>query len=71
MSFMLLPDPAQTGPPVLLIHGYGASAYHWRYQFKELVAAGFNVFALDLIGFGLSEKVRACSPPLLGMFIAV
>ncbi|GAX81269.1 hypothetical protein CEUSTIGMA_g8701.t1 [Chlamydomonas eustigma] len=38
------------------LHCYGASLYHWRYQFKALSDAGFQVFALDLIGFGLSEK---------------
>jgi pimeloyl-ACP methyl ester carboxylesterase len=43
-------------PPVLLVHGYGASTYHWRYQFKALSDAGFEVFAIDLLGFGLSEK---------------
>jgi pimeloyl-ACP methyl ester carboxylesterase len=43
------------GPPVLLIHGYGASAYHWRYQIPAL-AQNYRVFALDLLGFGWSEK---------------
>eukprot|EP00878_Enallax_costatus_P016153 GHUV01016943.1.p1 GENE.GHUV01016943.1~~GHUV01016943.1.p1 ORF type:complete len:219 (+),score=47.63 GHUV01016943.1:213-869(+) len=43
------------GPPVLLIHGYGASAYHWRYQIPAL-ARNYQVFALDLLGFGWSEK---------------
>jgi pimeloyl-ACP methyl ester carboxylesterase len=44
------------GPPVLLIHGYGASAYHWRYQLPALADAGYQVYALDLLGFGLSTK---------------
>jgi pimeloyl-ACP methyl ester carboxylesterase len=43
------------GPPVLLIHGYGASAYHWRYQIPAL-AQHYRVYALDLLGFGWSEK---------------
>ena len=43
-------------PPVLLVHGYGASTYHWRYQYKSLTDAGYEVWALDLLGFGLSEK---------------
>lgn len=45
-----------TGPPVLLIHGYGASAYHWRYQLPALAEAGYQVYAMDLLGFGLSTK---------------
>jgi pimeloyl-ACP methyl ester carboxylesterase len=44
------------GPPVLLIHGYGASAYHWRYQIPALAQQGYRVYALDLLGFGWSEK---------------
>jgi pimeloyl-ACP methyl ester carboxylesterase len=42
-------------PPLLLIHGFGASVYHWRYNIPEL-ARKYRVFAIDLLGFGLSEK---------------
>lgn len=44
------------GPTVLLIHGFGASAYHWRHNIPALVDAGCRVFAVDLLGFGLSDK---------------
>ncbi|CAA7397740.1 unnamed protein product [Spirodela intermedia] len=44
-----------SGPPVVLIHGFGASAFHWRYNVPEL-AKQYKVYALDLIGFGWSEK---------------
>ncbi|KAF5829848.1 Alpha/Beta hydrolase protein, partial [Dunaliella salina] len=44
-------------PPVLLIHGYGASAYHWRYNIPEL-AKHHRVYALCLLGFGWSEKAQ-------------
>lgn len=43
------------GPAVLLIHGFGASAYHWRKNIPEL-AQSCRVYALDLIGFGRSAK---------------
>eukprot|EP00249_Psilotum_nudum_P016328 c25768_g1_i3 orf=102-1229(+) len=43
------------GLPVLLIHGFGASVFHWRYNVPEL-AKNFRVFAMDLLGFGLTEK---------------
>ncbi|MQL88738.1 hypothetical protein Taro_021305 [Colocasia esculenta] len=43
------------GPPVVLIHGFGASAFHWRYNIPEL-AKQYKVYALDLLGFGWSEK---------------
>ncbi|CAM9458368.1 unnamed protein product [Heterosigma akashiwo] len=42
-------------PPVLLIHGFGASHFHWRYNIPEL-SKDYRVFAIDLIGFGLSDK---------------
>eukprot|EP01035_Chromulina_nebulosa_P017103 gene17103-22617_t len=41
--------------PLILIHGFGASVYHWRYNIPEL-AKNYHVFALDLLGFGLSDK---------------
>eukprot|EP01039_Chlorochromonas_danica_P006465 gene6463-7129_t len=44
-----------TKPPVLLIHGFGASAYHWRYNIPYL-SRKYNVFAIDLLGFGWSDK---------------
>lgn len=47
---------SRTKKPVLLVHGYGASTYHWRYQYSALVEAGYEVWAIDLLGFGLSEK---------------
>jgi hypothetical protein len=33
----------------------GASAFHWRYQIAEL-GRTHRVFALDLIGFGFTDK---------------
>ena len=46
---------AGTGKPLLLIHGFGASIGHWRKNIPAL-AAGYQVFALDLLGFGGSDK---------------
>lgn len=37
------------------MHGFGASAYHWRYNIVEL-AKKHRVFAIDLLGFGWSDK---------------
>ncbi|XP_016505954.1 uncharacterized protein LOC107823753 isoform X2 [Nicotiana tabacum] len=45
------------GFPVVLIHGFGTSAFHWRYNIPEL-AKKYKVYALDLLGFGWSEKAR-------------
>ena len=47
-------DPA--APPVLLLHGWGASLYMWRDWFAPLAAAGRRAIAVDLTGHGLSDK---------------
>lgn len=46
------------GPPLVLIHGYTASTYVWRSVAPMLADAGFHVIALDLPGFGFSDKPR-------------
>ncbi|EKQ68064.1 putative hydrolase or acyltransferase of alpha/beta superfamily [Leptolyngbyaceae cyanobacterium JSC-12] len=43
------------GPAVVLIHGFGASLGHWRKNFLVL-AESCRVFAIDLLGFGASDK---------------
>ncbi|KNA06238.1 hypothetical protein SOVF_182460 [Spinacia oleracea] len=43
------------GTPIVLVHGFGASAFHWRYNIPEL-AKKYKVYAIDLLGFGWSEK---------------
>ncbi|MDX1932985.1 MAG: alpha/beta fold hydrolase [Capsulimonadales bacterium] len=45
------------GPPLLLIHGIGAgcSSFEWRHVWEPL-AEGHTVYALDLPGFGKSDK---------------
>lgn len=45
-----------TGQPLVLIHGFGASIGHWRKNIPVLAAAGYQVHALDLLGFGDSGK---------------
>jgi len=43
-------------PPVLLLHGWGASVYMWRDWYAPLAAAGRRVIGVDLPGHGLSDK---------------
>ncbi len=45
-----------SGRPLVLIHGFGASIGHWRKNIPVLAEAGYQVFALDLLGFGGSAK---------------
>lgn len=42
-------------PPILLIHGFGAAMDQWRDNIPAL-AAEHTVYAIDLLGFGASEK---------------
>ncbi len=44
------------GRPIVLLHGWGASAYSYRGAIPALSAAGFRVIAPDLPGHGLSDK---------------
>jgi pimeloyl-ACP methyl ester carboxylesterase len=46
---------AGQGPPVMLLHGFGACAYTWRFLAPEL-AKDHRVFTIDLKGYGLSDK---------------
>ncbi|MBM5807378.1 MAG: alpha/beta fold hydrolase [Cyanobacteria bacterium M_surface_10_m2_179] len=43
-------------PALVLIHGFGAASGHWRQNAAELVAAGWCVYAIDLVGFGDSSQ---------------
>ncbi|WP_066375623.1 MULTISPECIES: alpha/beta fold hydrolase [unclassified Anabaena] len=44
-------------PPLLLVHGFGASTDHWRKNITGL-CVDFEVFAIDLLGFGRSAKPK-------------
>ncbi|HAX76023.1 MAG TPA: alpha/beta hydrolase [Cyanobacteria bacterium UBA11372] len=44
-----------SGPAVVLVHGFGASWGHWRKNIPVL-AQNARVYAIDLIGFGGSAK---------------
>ena len=44
-------------PPLLLVHGFGASTDHWRKNIAEL-QNDFEVYAIDLLGFGRSQKPK-------------
>jgi pimeloyl-ACP methyl ester carboxylesterase len=58
-------------PPVLLLHGWGASVYMWRGWFAPLASAGFRPVAVDLPGHGLSDKPGEQGAYSLGRQVAV
>lgn len=47
--------PNQKTAPLILLHGFGASIGHWRHNL-EVLGEHHTVYALDLLGFGASEK---------------
>jgi pimeloyl-ACP methyl ester carboxylesterase len=53
----LVESGSPTGAPVLLVHGYGASAYQWRSLLSALASAGRRVLAPDMPGHGFSQLV--------------
>lgn len=56
LQLRVVESGAASAPPVLLLHGWGASAYMWRDWFAPLAAAGRRAIAMDLPGHGLSDK---------------
>ena len=44
-------------PALLLVHGFGASTDHWRKNIAQL-QEDFQVWAIDLLGFGRSAKPK-------------
>jgi pimeloyl-ACP methyl ester carboxylesterase len=53
-------EQAGEGEPVVLLHGFGASSYSWRKVIPAL-AAGHRVVAIDLNGFGYTQRPRAAA----------
>jgi pimeloyl-ACP methyl ester carboxylesterase len=47
-----------SGPPLVLVHGFGSSTYSWRH-IAPILAAEYRVVAVDLVGFGFSARPQA------------
>lgn len=53
-----LPDQPTVKGKILLIHGLGGSTFSWRNNIQALRDAGYLVVAVDLPGFGYSDRSR-------------
>lgn len=51
----------ESGPPVILLHGFPEFWYGWRAQIPALAAAGFRVLAPDQRGYNLSDKPKGAA----------
>lgn len=54
--FESAPSDGSAGTPLLLLHGLGDHAESWAPQIPALARAGFHVYALDLLGYGRSDR---------------
>lgn len=50
---------AGSGPLVLMVHGFPEGWYSWRHQIGPIAAAGFTACAIDVRGYGGSDKPPA------------
>ena len=50
----------ESGEAVVLVHGFGGNADHWRRTSNALSARGRRVFAIDLLGYGYSDSPIRC-----------
>lgn len=44
------------GRPVVLLHGFPTSTFLWRHVGPELAARDYTAFAIDLLGYGESDR---------------
>lgn len=51
-------------PPVICIHGFGGNADQFRKNMPALAANGYRTYAIDLLGYGYSDKPN---PKLYGV----
>ena len=57
-GFRLFVRRGGAGKPLLLIHGFPTSSFDWAAMWPALSAA-YSLHALDMLGFGLSDKPKA------------
>ena len=55
---VLVAGEGDRGDPIILIHGVGGWAENWREVMEPLAASGRRAFAVDLPGFGESERPK-------------
>ncbi len=58
MAALYYRAPVLPAPAVVLLHGYGGGKEGWSLWAPQWSTRGFNVFALDLRGFGTGDAVE-------------
>jgi pimeloyl-ACP methyl ester carboxylesterase len=58
------------GPLVVMVHGFPESWYSWRHQMNPIADAGFTACAIDVRGYGGSDKPHAVADYAMERMIA-
>ncbi|XP_023546937.1 uncharacterized protein LOC111805886 isoform X2 [Cucurbita pepo subsp. pepo] len=58
MSSCVKPSIQSKESPVVLLHGFDSSCLEWRYTYPLLEEAGFETWAVDILGWGFSDLER-------------
>ncbi|KAM0055758.1 putative 2-hydroxy-6-oxonona-2,4-dienedioate hydrolase [Helianthus debilis subsp. tardiflorus] len=63
MSSCVKPTIQKAANPLVLLHGFDSSCLEWRYTLPLLEQAGFETWAIDILGWGFSnlEKLPLCN----------
>jgi pimeloyl-ACP methyl ester carboxylesterase len=59
-----------SGPLVVMVHGFPESWYSWRHQMAPLAEAGFTACAIDVRGYGGSDKPAAIEAYAMAPLVA-
>ncbi|KAG1366776.1 2-hydroxy-6-oxononadienedioate/2-hydroxy-6- oxononatrienedioate hydrolase [Cocos nucifera] len=55
MSSCVKPSQKRGKEPIVLLHGFDSSCLEWRYTLPLLEDAGFETWAVDILGWGFSD----------------
>ncbi|KAL8228992.1 hypothetical protein R6Q57_013892 [Mikania cordata] len=63
LSSCVKPTIQKTANPLVLLHGFDSSCLEWRYTLPLLEQAGFETWAIDILGWGFSnlENLPLCN----------
>lgn len=59
-----------SGPLVLMVHGFPESWFSWRHQMTPIARAGFTAAAIDVRGYGGSDKPPAVADYAMERMVA-
>src|ERR1700712_1222897 len=59
-----------SGPLVVMVHGFPESWFSWRHQMTPIAQAGFTACAIDVRGYGGSDKPKAVADYAMERMVA-